>query len=54
MPRSAWAQIDRRIVEHAPGIPYVYEYEQVIASKNVNVVQNLYTTLADLSFTSLK
>jgi peptide/nickel transport system substrate-binding protein len=51
---KAWAEVDKGIVAQAPGIPYVWDYEQVVGSKNVNVVQNLYSTLADLNYTSLK
>jgi peptide/nickel transport system substrate-binding protein len=51
---AAWAEVDKQITAQAPGIPYVWDYEQVVGSKNVNVVQNLYSTLADLNYTSLK
>jgi peptide/nickel transport system substrate-binding protein len=50
---QAWANVDKGIVADAPGVPYVWDYQEVLASKNVNLVQNLYSTLADLSFTSL-
>jgi peptide/nickel transport system substrate-binding protein len=51
---KAWAEVDKAIVAQAPGIPYVWDYQEAIASKNVTLVQNLYSTMPDLSFTSLK
>jgi len=51
---AAWGEVDKEITAQAPGIPYVWDFEQVVGSKNVNVVQNLYSTLADFNFTSLK
>ena len=51
---KAWADVDKDIVAQAPGVPYVWDYQDVVASKNVSLVQNLYSTMPDLSFTSLK
>jgi peptide/nickel transport system substrate-binding protein len=51
---KAWADVDKGIVADAPGIPYVWDYQEVVASKNVNLVQNLYSTMPDLNYTSLK
>ncbi|MEA2324787.1 MAG: peptide/nickel transport system substrate-binding protein [Solirubrobacteraceae bacterium] len=51
---AAWAGVDRAIVAHAPAVPYVFDYEPIVASKNVSLAQNAYSTLVDLSFTSLK
>jgi peptide/nickel transport system substrate-binding protein len=51
---KAWGNVDKGIVAQAPGIPYVWDYQEVLASKNVNLVQNLALTMPDLSYTSLK
>lgn len=51
---KAWADINKMIVDQAPGVPYVWDYENVVGSKNVRLVQNLYSTLVDLNFTSLR
>jgi peptide/nickel transport system substrate-binding protein len=50
----AWADVDKGIVAQAPAIPYVFDYEPIVGAKNVDLVQNAYSTLVDLSFTSLK
>jgi peptide/nickel transport system substrate-binding protein len=50
----AWADVDKGIVAQAPAIPYVFDYEPIVGAKNVDLAQNAYSTLVDLSFTSLK
>lgn len=51
---KAWADVNKDIVAQAVGIPYVWDFEQVVGSKNVRVVQNQFWTVADLNFTSLR
>jgi peptide/nickel transport system substrate-binding protein len=50
----AWARINRQVTEQAPGIPYVWDYENMVSSRNVRGVQNTYSTTWDYNFTSLR
>jgi len=49
-----FAGVNRMITEQAPGIPYVWDYENMISSRNVRGVQNVYSTTWDYNFTSLR
>jgi peptide/nickel transport system substrate-binding protein len=49
-----WADINKMIVEQAPGIPYVWDDSFQTMSKDINGVMNGYYTTWDLSFSSLK
>jgi peptide/nickel transport system substrate-binding protein len=49
-----WAEINKLITLQAPGVPYVWDLESVVGSKNVRVIQNQFSTLADLNYTSLR
>jgi peptide/nickel transport system substrate-binding protein len=51
---QAWADINKQIVEQAPGIPYVWDDSFNLASPDVAAVTNGYSTTWDLNFTSLK
>jgi peptide/nickel transport system substrate-binding protein len=51
---KAWAEINKMIVAQAPGIPYSWDDNVNLASKDVNAVMNGYYTTWDLSFSSLK
>ncbi|CAA9473769.1 MAG: hypothetical protein AVDCRST_MAG30-297, partial [uncultured Solirubrobacteraceae bacterium] len=51
---KAWANVNKMIVEQAPAIPFVWDNTNIVFSKNVAAVQNPYSTLIDLSFTSIK
>ncbi len=51
---QAWADINKQIVAQAPAIPYVWDYENNMASKDVKLIQNQFSTVVDLSYTSLK
>jgi peptide/nickel transport system substrate-binding protein len=51
---EAWADINRNIVEQAPGIPYIWDNQASAFAKNVQFVQSKFSTLADLSHTSIK
>jgi peptide/nickel transport system substrate-binding protein len=50
----AWADINKRIVALAPGIPLSWGYQPALASADVRGVQSPFTTTWDLSFTSLR
>jgi peptide/nickel transport system substrate-binding protein len=51
---TAWANIDKQISEQAPAIPYVWDKNPEIRSKNVNGVASLNVGLWDIAWTSLK
>jgi peptide/nickel transport system substrate-binding protein len=51
---KAWAQVNHDIMEQAPTIPYMWDYQALAASPNVRGVQNGYSTTYDWSFTSLR
>jgi peptide/nickel transport system substrate-binding protein len=51
---QAWAKINHMIAEQAPGIPYIFDKTAQVASKDVQLVVNAYSTSLDLSSTSLK
>jgi len=51
---QAWGKIDQDIMAQAPAIPYLWDTQPGVSSKNVNLVINRFNTTVDLSFTSLK
>jgi len=51
---EAWADINRKIVGQATGIPYSWDDSFQLASKDVQGVMNGYTTTWDLAFSSLR
>ncbi|MEA2433367.1 MAG: peptide/nickel transport system substrate-binding protein [Actinomycetota bacterium] len=51
---NAWAQINRKISEQAPGIPLLWDTVYQVESSDVVGVMNPYFSGWDLSFTSLK
>ena len=51
---QAWAEINRRIVGDAPGIPYSWDDSFNLQSKDVQGVMNGYTTVWDFAFSSMK
>jgi peptide/nickel transport system substrate-binding protein len=51
---QAWAKVNLDIVAQAPSIPYMWDYQAVVASPNVRGVQNGYSTTWDWNFTSLR
>ncbi|HWT22039.1 MAG TPA: ABC transporter substrate-binding protein [Solirubrobacteraceae bacterium] len=51
---QAWADVNRQIVAQAPSIPYMWDYQAVVASPNVRGVQNGYSTTWDWNFTSIR
>jgi len=50
----AWAEANKLIVAQAPAIPYMWDYQAIVASPNVRGVQNGYSTTWDWNFTSLR
>ncbi len=51
---QAWADVNKMIVEQAPGIPYIWDTSYQLQSPDVNGVMSSYSTSWDLSFSSLK
>ena len=51
---KAWAEINRKVVSDAPGIPYSWDDSFSLASKDVQGVMNGYTTVWDFAYSSLK
>ena len=51
---QAWADVNHDIMAQAPSIPYMWDYQAVVASPNVRGVQNGYSTTWDLNFTSIR
>jgi peptide/nickel transport system substrate-binding protein len=51
---QAWADINKMIVEQAVGIPYVWDDNVNVWSKDVQSVMNAYFASPDLNYTSLK
>ncbi|OLE35966.1 MAG: hypothetical protein AUG48_09180 [Actinobacteria bacterium 13_1_20CM_3_68_9] len=50
---AAWAKIDEQVTAQAPAIPWVWDAEANVQSKDVAGVMNDFNTVWDLSFTSL-
>src|SRR4051812_44854398 len=51
---QAWGQIDKDITAMAPSIPWLWDTQPILQSKNVNGVVNQANAAFDLTFTSLK
>jgi peptide/nickel transport system substrate-binding protein len=51
---TTWAAVNKAIMEQAPSIPYMWDYQAVVSSPNVRGVQNGYSTTWDLNFTSIE
>ena len=51
---QTWADIDKKVTELAPAIPWYWDKDALIHSKDVNGVVNQFNALFDLAFTSLK
>jgi peptide/nickel transport system substrate-binding protein len=51
---QAFAEANKKIVALAPAIPYMWDYQSLVASPNVRGVQNGYSTTWDYDFTSLR
>ena len=51
---KAYADIDKMVVEGAPGAPYVWDNQANVRSADVNGVINDFNATWDLAYTSLK
>jgi peptide/nickel transport system substrate-binding protein len=51
---KAWAKVNHDIMAQAPSIPYMWDYQAVVASPNVRGVQSGYSTTWDWDFTSIR
>ena len=51
---QAWADVNRMIVEQAPAVPWVWDDNFQLRSKDINGVMNDYTTSWDLNYSSVK
>jgi peptide/nickel transport system substrate-binding protein len=51
---QAWGAADKTITNLAPGIPWLWDTQPILQSKNVNGVVNIANASWDLTFTSLK
>jgi peptide/nickel transport system substrate-binding protein len=51
---KAWGDIDKMVTEAAPAVPWIWDNQPNIWSKNVNGVINKFNAHVDLGFTSLK
>ena len=51
---KAWGDIDKMVVEQAPAVPWFWDKQPLVNSKDVRAVVNEYNTSWDLAFSSLK
>jgi peptide/nickel transport system substrate-binding protein len=51
---QAWADVNHDIMAAAPSIPYMWDYQSVVASPDVRGVQNGFSQTWDWNFTSLR
>jgi peptide/nickel transport system substrate-binding protein len=51
---AAWAEVDKKITDLAPGIPWLWDKQPVLHSKDVNGVINVANASWDLTSTSIK
>ncbi len=51
---AAWTAVNKAVTEQAPAIPYMWDYQAIVASPNVRGVQSGYSTTWDLNFSSLR
>jgi peptide/nickel transport system substrate-binding protein len=51
---KAWGEVDKAITEQSPSIPWLWDTQPMLASKNVAPVVNQANASFDLTFTSIK
>jgi peptide/nickel transport system substrate-binding protein len=51
---KAWAAVNKAIVDQAPAIPYMWDYQSLAISPNMRGVQNGYSTIWEFNFTSMR
>jgi peptide/nickel transport system substrate-binding protein len=52
--KQAWGDVDKKITDLAPGIPWLWDKQPILHSANVNAVVNVANASWDLTFTSVK
>jgi peptide/nickel transport system substrate-binding protein len=52
--KKAWGEVDKAITELAPGIPWLWDTQPMLVSKDVQGVVNYANASFDLTFTSIK
>jgi peptide/nickel transport system substrate-binding protein len=52
--KQAWANVDKKITDLAPGIPWLWDKQPILHSADVNGVINVANASWDLTFTSVK
>jgi peptide/nickel transport system substrate-binding protein len=50
----AWAEVNRKVTEAVPGIPYQWDIQNLVRSEDVAAVANRQLGMWDLSFTALR
>ena len=50
---ETWGKIDDQIMAQAPAVPWVWDYDVLVRSTDVNGVANLFNGEWDLAYTSL-
>jgi peptide/nickel transport system substrate-binding protein len=51
---KAWAEVDKKITELAPSVPWVWDKDPLIRSENVNAVPSAFNGQWHLAYTSIK
>jgi peptide/nickel transport system substrate-binding protein len=51
---TAWAKIDDELMQNGVSIPWLWDNDINFSSKDVNLVQNLFNSSGDVTYTSLK
>jgi peptide/nickel transport system substrate-binding protein len=51
---AAWAKIDAELMKRAISVPWLWDNSVNFVSKDVNMVQNLFNSSTDVTYTSLK
>jgi peptide/nickel transport system substrate-binding protein len=52
--RAAWGAVDKKVTDLAPGIPWLWDKQPILHSRDLNAVVNVYNAAWDLTFTSVK
>jgi peptide/nickel transport system substrate-binding protein len=52
--KQAWGEVDKKVTDLAPGIPWLWDKQPILHSRDVNAVVNVYNAAWDLTFTSVK
>jgi peptide/nickel transport system substrate-binding protein len=52
--KQAWGEVDKKVTDLAPGIPWLWDKQPILHSKDVNGVVNTANAAWDFTFTSVK